>query len=104
MKIKKNSIIKNLLAASAFAALSILIAGNPFKHASAAGARENHINFSSLSRAAPQIPTVIAAGLNNPRGLNFGADGALYVTEAGSGGAGPCAPGPEGVRCYGTTG
>jgi len=42
--------------------------------------------------------------LNNPRGLNFGSDGALYVAEAGSGGNGPCAPGPEGNRCYGESG
>src|SRR5688572_7826801 len=48
--------------------------------------------------------SVIATGLNNPRGLNFGADGALYVAEAGSGGAGPCGPGPEGDRCYGESG
>ena len=48
--------------------------------------------------------SVIATGLNNPRGLNFGADGALYVAEAGSGGVGPCGPGPEGNRCYGTSG
>lgn len=47
--------------------------------------------------------TVIASGLNNPRGLNFGPDGGLYVAEAGSGGAGPCAPGPEGLRCYGAS-
>ena len=48
--------------------------------------------------------SVIATGLNNPRGLNFGADGALYVAEAGSGGVGPCGPGPEGDRCYGQSG
>jgi hypothetical protein len=28
--------------------------------------------------------------LDNPRGLAFGDDGALYVAEAGSGGSGPC--------------
>jgi len=30
--------------------------------------------------------TVVASGLNGPRGLKFGSDGALYVAEAGSGG------------------
>lgn len=45
---------------------------------------------------------VIAQGLNNPRGLAFAQNGALYVAEAGVGGAGPCMPGPEGGDvCYG---
>ena len=48
--------------------------------------------------------TTIANGLNNPRGLNFAPDGALMVAEAGSGGAGPCGPGPEGDRCFGESG
>lgn len=48
---------------------------------------------------------LVASGLYNPRGLNFGPEGALYVAEAGSGGAGPCivTSGSEFV-CYGPTG
>ena len=55
------------------------------------------------SFGAPTV-SVIATGLNNPRGLNFGSDGGLYIAEAGSGGSGPCGPGPEGDRCYGESG
>lgn len=49
--------------------------------------------------------TTVASGLNGPRGLAFSPAGALYVAEAGSGGASPCIPGPEGgTVCFGTTG
>lgn len=48
---------------------------------------------------------VIAHGLNNPRLLSFGPGGALYVAEAGKGGAGPCVIGGDGSRvCLGLTG
>ena len=39
--------------------------------------------------AAPPFHVVMKE-LDNPRGLAFGDDGALYVAEAGSGGSGPC--------------
>jgi hypothetical protein len=51
---------------------------------------------------------VIASGLDNPRGLAFGSDGALYVAEAGRGGTSTaCAPAPDppfANRCYGPSG
>jgi hypothetical protein len=50
--------------------------------------------------------SVVMNGLDNPRGLAFGPEGALYVAEAGRGGPGPCIflrPVPV-PHCYGPTG
>lgn len=55
---------------------------------------------SGLSAAAVGDPQVIASGLDNPRGLAFGPEGALYVAEAGSGGDGPSLPGPDNSVVY----
>lgn len=63
--------------------------------------------FSGTKAVADTSVSVVAEGLDNPRGLNFGADGSLYVTESGVGGDGRCIPGPslEGLSsCVGTSG
>jgi hypothetical protein len=57
----------------------------------------------------PTELTVIASGLDNPRGLAFGPEGALYITEAGRGGDGldgNCIMSIEfgGEGCFGLTG
>ncbi len=55
--------------------------------------------------SAGAVPTVVATGLDNPRGLTFGADGTLYVAEAGRGGSGPCFMNSEpNLVCFGTSG
>jgi hypothetical protein len=49
-------------------------------------------------------PTVVASGLDNPRGLVV-SHGTLYFAQAGKGGDGPCVETPEGGRnCLGGTG
>jgi glucose/arabinose dehydrogenase len=54
--------------------------------------------FSAPSDTAAAQPfEVIASGLDNPRGLAFGPDGALDVVEAGRGSDGPCTPFEQGV-------
>ena len=51
-------------------------------------------------------PKVVASGLDNPRGLDVDpVTGAIYVAEAGRGGAGPCIVGGEGGDvCAGASG
>ncbi len=53
--------------------------------------------------AAPTITTVMT-GLDNPRGLAFGPEGALYVAEAGRGGSGPCPVLRGAPQCFGLSG
>lgn len=58
-----------------------------------------------LFAAPATAQTVVMSGLDNPRGLAFAPNGALYVTEAGRGGSGPCLTRPNGeVRCFGKSG
>jgi DNA-binding beta-propeller fold protein YncE len=54
--------------------------------------------------AAAQTTSVVMSGLDNPRGLAFGPEGALYVAEAGRGGSGPCVFLRGADQCYGPTG
>lgn len=56
------------------------------------------------SAAAQYSVSVYAAGLDNPHGLTFGSDGALYVAEAGRGGNGATIVGGEGPVSYGASG
>jgi hypothetical protein len=48
--------------------------------------------------------TTVMGGLDNPRGLAFSPEGALYVIEAGQGGSGPCPVHRNQPMCYGPTG
>jgi hypothetical protein len=56
------------------------------------------------SGAGAVTTSVVMSGLDNPRGLAFGPEGALYVAEAGRGGEGPCITLRGGPQCYGPTG
>jgi glucose/arabinose dehydrogenase len=51
----------------------------------------------------PTDADIVMSGLNNPRGLAFGPNGALFVAEAGRGGSGPCFVNMQ-IVCYGPTG
>src|SRR5438128_7969037 len=54
------------------------------------------LTAASTARAVDAPFTVVASGLDNPRGLAFGPEGALYVAEAARAGTGPCITGPAG--------
>ena len=50
--------------------------------------------------------SVVMSGLDNPRGLAFAPNGALYVAEAGRGGTDTCVVNPNTgeARCFGRSG
>jgi sugar lactone lactonase YvrE len=57
-----------------------------------------------VDAAAQYVVNPVMSGLDNPRGLAFGPDGALYVAEAGRGGTIPTSIVVEGqARFFGTT-
>jgi hypothetical protein len=52
-----------------------------------------------------QTITPVMTQLDSPRGLAWGPEGSLYVTEAGNGQlGGPCAPVARGTNCYSASG
>ena len=62
------------------------------------------VALAGATGAGATTPSVVMSGLYNPRGLGFGPEGALYVAEAGRGGAGPCIIARGVPQCYGPTG
>jgi hypothetical protein len=61
--------------------------------------------LASRAEAAAASTSVVMSGLDSPRGLAWGPEGALYVAEAGSTVVtGACAPVARGANCYSGTG
>jgi hypothetical protein len=60
--------------------------------------------FSGGGAAVTPPGTVVMSGLDNPRHLAFGPEGALYVAESGRGGSGPCIFIRGATQCAGPTG
>lgn len=57
----------------------------------------------AASTAPHATVTTVVSGLDNPRDLDFGPGGVLYVAEAGHGGKQCLTGGPEGTACFGFT-
>jgi len=60
--------------------------------------------LAGATHATAQTTSIVMSGLDNPRGLAFGPEGALYVAEAGAGGPGPPCVAIRMGSCYGPTG
>lgn len=57
--------------------------------------------ITASATAQAETLSIVADGLDNARGLSFGPDGSLYVTEAGNGGGDNCQP--SAALCAGNT-
>jgi hypothetical protein len=83
---------------------SLLLAGAATSLIAAASPARPVFGSAVLGHAATGGISVFASGFNNPRGLTFGPDGALYVAEGGIGGAnstiGQCEQVPSPVGPY----
>jgi sugar lactone lactonase YvrE len=101
--VRRAGVVAGLLALAAVTALGGAATASPSKAKSPAAAMAAAAHRASGGGGGLKV---VADGLDNPRGIGFGPDGALYVAESGSGGAGPCIPaGPEGGEtCFGRTG
>ena len=103
ISVRRAGAVAGLLALAAVTALGGAATAAPSKSKSPSRAMADAAHGASGGGGELKI---VAEGLDNPRGIGFGPDGALYVAESGSGGAGPCVEGgPEGGRtCFGRTG
>lgn len=63
------------------------------------------VGASAPAQAIVYVSSIVASGLDNPRGLAFGDDGALYIAEGGTfNPGGPVATTGEGPAFFGTSG
>jgi len=107
LDMQKVSIAAPSLALTILVIAALFYSVGPAEPVSASGSPNN--TFSSPAYVAGDATVeIIAVGLNNPRGLNFGPKGGLYVAEAGNGGADACGTAatgnPRPLVFYGPTG
>lgn len=100
----KRSIVAPVLLGLSLAPLAVAQAAPPAARTVSAALRTLAADHRATTVVEGVPLDVVASGLDNPRGLAFGPDGALYIAEAGRGGDGPCRGGAEGEECFGPTG